>query len=524
LLREALAQAGVAPAEVDFAECHGTGTALGDPIEVQALGAVYGKDRPADRPLVLGAAKANLGHLEPAAGMAGLLKVMLALGHEQIPAQPNLGALNPHVPWEALPVAVLREPMPWPRGPRPRRAVVSAFGLSGTNAHVVLEEAPRAALEPAAPERSVELVVLSAKSAAALDAQAERLWDHLETHAEQSLGDVAFSLATTRSPMEHRLAVAAPSREALRATLDAVARGETPPSAVRGAVRSRPGKLAFLFTGQGAQVPGMGRGLYDAWPAFREAFDRCVALFDQELDRPLREVMWAQPGSAEAALLDQTAYTQPALFAVEYALFALWRAWGVMPHLVAGHSIGELVAACVAGVFSLEDAARLVAARGRLMQALPAGGAMVSIAAPEAEIAAAVAPHAASVSIAAVNGPEQVVIAGAKEAVEAIASAFASRGVRTKALTVSHAFHSPLMDPILDAFEIAAGKVQLSPPRLPMISCLTGAVASDEPASPRYWRRQLRGEVRFADGIQALDRLGCSIYVEVGPNPALLAT
>jgi acyl transferase domain-containing protein/pimeloyl-ACP methyl ester carboxylesterase/acyl carrier protein len=523
LLREAMAEAGVAAADIDFVECHGTGTALGDPIEVQALSAVYGHARPPERPLILGSAKANLGHLEPAAGMAGLIKVLLALHHEQIPAQPELGELNPHVPWNTLPVAVAREATPWPRAARPRRAGVSAFGLSGTNAHVIVEEAPAAKVEPAAPERPAELFVLSANSAAALDAQAARLGDHMAIHAEQALCDIAFSLATTRSPMDHRLAVVTSSQEGLRTALELASRGQTPPGAVRGTTASSLGGLAFLFAGQGAQVLGMGRGLCAAWPAFREPFDRCVALFDRELvDRPLREVMWAEPGSEEATLLDETAFTQPALFALEYALAALWRSWGVEPNLVLGHSIGELVAACVAGVFSLEDAVRLVAARARCMQALPTGGAMVAISAPVAEVTAAVAPYAASVSVAAVNGPESVVIAGAEEAVLALGATFAACGVRTKRLSVSHAFHSPLMDSLPEAFRRVASTVTYRAPDRPLVSNVTGAVAGTEIATPEYWIRQLRYPVRFSDGIHALRAAGTATFVEIGPKSTLL--
>nr|ADB12491.1 EpoD [Sorangium cellulosum] len=522
LLRQALSQAGVSPVDVDFVECHGTGTALGDPIEVQALSEVYGPGRSGDRPLVLGAAKANVAHLEAASGLASLLKAVLALRHEQIPAQPELGELNPHLPWNTLPVAVPRKAVPWGRGARPRRAGVSAFGLSGTNVHVVLEEAPEVEPVPAAPARPVELVVLSAKSAAALDAAAERLSAHLSAHPELSLGDVAFTLATTRSPMEHRLAIATTSREALRGALDAAAQRQTPQGAVRGKAVSSRGKLAFLFTGQGAQMPGMGRGLYEAWPAFREAFDRCAALFDRELDQPLREVMWAAPGLAQAARLDQTAYAQPALFALEYALAALWRSWGVEPHVLLGHSIGELVAACVASVFSLEDAVRLVAARGRLMQALPAGGAMVAIAASEAEVAASVAPHAATVSIAAVNGPDAVVIAGAEVQVLALGATFAARGIRTKRLAVSHAFHSPLMDPMLEDFQRVAATIAYRAPDRPVVSNVTGRVAGPEIATPEYWVRHVRSAVRFGDGAKALHAAGAATFVEIGPKPVLL--
>jgi epothilone polyketide synthase D len=291
---------------------------------------------------------------------------------------------------------------------------------------------------------------------------------------------------------------------------------------VRGTTVSSRGKLAFLFTGQGAQVPGMGRGLHAIWPAFRAAFDRCIALFDRELDRPLRDVMWAEPGTAEAALLDQTAFTQPGLFTLEYALAALWRSWGVEPELVAGHSIGELVAACVASVFSLEDAVRLVAARGRLMQALPAGGAMVSIAAPEAEVTDAVAAHAGSVSIAVINGPDQVVIAGAEASVQVIAAAFAARGVRVRPLRVSHAFHSPLMQPMLEAFAQVAESVSYQRPTMALVSNLSGQLVTDEVTQPGYWVRHVREAVRFADGVKGLHEAGAGTFIEVGPKATLL--
>nr|AAF62885.1 EpoF [Sorangium cellulosum] len=522
LLRQALQSARVDAGAIDYVETHGTGTSLGDPIEVDALRAVMGPARADGSRCVLGAVKTNLGHLEGAAGVAGLIKAALALHHESIPRNLHFHTLNPRIRIEGTALALATEPVPWPRAGRPRFAGVSAFGLSGTNVHVVLEEAPATVLAPATPGRSAELLVLSAKSTAALDAQAARLSAHIAAYPEQGLGDVAFSLVATRSPMEHRLAVAATSREALRSALEAAAQGQTPAGAARGRAASSPGKLAFLFAGQGAQVPGMGRGLWEAWPAFRETFDRCVTLFDRELHQPLCEVMWAEPGSSRSSLLDQTAFTQPALFALEYALAALFRSWGVEPELIAGHSLGELVAACVAGVFSLEDAVRLVVARGRLMQALPAGGAMVSIAAPEADVAAAVAPHAASVSIAAVNGPEQVVIAGAEKFVQQIAAAFAARGARTKPLHVSHAFHSPLMDPMLEAFRRVTESVTYRRPSMALVSNLSGKPCTDEVCAPGYWVRHAREAVRFADGVKALHAAGAGIFVEVGPKPALL--
>nr|WP_246357067.1 non-ribosomal peptide synthetase/type I polyketide synthase [Pyxidicoccus fallax] len=525
VISQALAAANVTPEDIGYVEAHGTATPLGDPIEVAALTRVFRQSTQRKGFCALGTVKSNFGHLDAAAGIAGLLKAVLSLKHRQIPPSLHFERPNPNLGLADSPFYVSTQLTDWPStGKSPRRAGVSSFGIGGTNAHVVVEEAPEVKAAPSAPERAAELFVLSAKTASALDAQAARLAAHVKENPEQGLGDVAFSLATTRAAMEQRLAVVASSREALLETLDAAAKGETPTGVVRGATSSVRGKVAFLFTGQGAQVAGMGRGLHAAWPAFREAFDRCVALFDGELklERPLREVMWAEPGSADAGLLDQTGYTQPALFTVEYALWALWRSWGVEPELVAGHSIGELVAAHVAGVFSLEDAVRLVAARGRLMQALPSGGAMVSIAAAEEEVAAAVKPHAATVSIAAVNGPKQVVIAGEAEAVKAIAAEFSGRGVRTKALTVSHAFHSPLMAPMLAGFQQVAEKVKYQAATLPLVSNVSGKLAGGEVGTAAYWVRHVREAVRFADGVKALDEAGAGVFVEVGPKATLL--
>ena len=870
VLREAYARAGVALSAVQYVEAHGTGTPLGDPIEARALGAVLGTGRPAEAPLLIGSVKTNVGHLEGAAGLAGLAKTVLAIERRRLPASLNFESPNPRAPLAEMGLAVPTAARPWPSPEQPLTAGVSSFGLGGTNSHVVLQEwpgavrpshpgsvsatsqaagardrgvvfvfpgqgaqwpgmalslihgepvfratleacdghirrfmgwslleqlaAPRGAsrlddievslpaiisldiavsawwrtrgVEPAAvvghstgeiaaayvagaldledtmrvicaygrfvgrfsgrggmallgvpwdeaeralagfedrvfraiqdsaegtvvagepaaiaelaavlkargvfcrpvamnvgphsplvdsvreelfealqgirpratriplvsevtgdeipgtsldaahwvrnfgdpaffsraidtligrghrvfvdvgphpitrhsvetnlrragcgPEsadagcvlaslrrdedgrgtlaatlatlqarglaapadaavRPAELFVLSAKSEAAVSAQAARLREHLERHPDLALGDVAYSLATTRSALDHRCAVSAASREALLEALGAAAEGPSPAGVARGTAGVSRGKRAFLFTGQGAQKLGMGRALYDAWPAFRDALDACTALFDTERARPLREAMWAAPGSPEAELLDQTETTQPALFAFEYALCALLRSWGVEPDLVAGHSIGEIVAACVAGVFSLEDAVKLVSARGRLMQALPAGGAMVSIEAPETDVAAAVAPHAAQVSIAAVNAPSQVVVAGAEAPVLAIASSFAARGARTKRLIVSHAFHSPLMEPMLEAFRSVAAGVTYKAPARPVVSNLTGKLAGPEIAAADYWVRHVREAVRFGDGARALAEAGASTFVEIGPRSVLLA-
>ncbi len=522
VIRKALDQAGVEPADVGYVECHGTGTRLGDPIEVQALGTVLAEGRDPDRPVVIGSVKSNMGHTQAAAGVAGIIKTILSFEHERIPKSLHFDVPSPHIPWADLPVEVAANAKTWPRSRRRRIAGVSSFGVSGTNAHIVLEEPPTLKQLAATQERPAELFVLSAKHPEALNALAARLSAHLVKHAEFGTYDVAFSLATTRNALEHRLAIAATTRDELLVALKAAAEGQTPAGVLRGRQPRSRGKLAFLFTGQGAQVLGMGRDLHANWLTFREAFDRCVKLFDRELSPSLRDVMWADAGHADAVFLDQTAYTQPALFTLEYALAALWRSFGVEPDVVAGHSIGELVAACIAGVFSLEDAVKLVAARGRLMQELPTGGAMISIAAPEAEVAAAISSLTTNVAIAAVNGPEQVVIAGVHDTVHEIAASFAARGIRTKALQVSHAFHSPLMDPMLEAFAQVANAITYHRPSIALVSNLSGKLVTDDVVDPAYWVRHVREAVRFADGVQAAHEAGVEVFVEVGPKPVLL--
>ncbi len=521
VIREALAGAGVEPAAIDYVEAHGTGTSLGDPIEVQALAAVLGEARPAGRPLMLGSVKSNLGHLEAAAGLAGLIKLVLALQHEEIPPHLHFQKPNPHVPWHALPVVVPTERVPWPSGSRRRLAGLSSFGFSGTNAHVVVEEAPAAGPRAASVDRPLHLVTLSAKSDAALRELAGRLERYLAEEPAASLADVCFTANAGRAQFAHRVAILADSTAGMREAAAAVAAGQVPPGVVRGQLESpdRP-KLAFLFTGQGAQYVGMGRRLYETQPTFRRALEHCDKLLRPVLERPLLSVLYPEPGPPSP--LDETAYTQPALFALEYALAELWRSWGVEPTVVLGHSVGEYVAACVAGVFSLEDGLKLIAARGRLMQALPPGGAMAAVFADEDRVAAAVAPHAAQVAIAAVNGPDGVVISGAGEAVRAVQDVLGAAGVKSKRLIVSHAFHSPLMDPILDAFEQTAVEVAYAAPRIGLVSNLTGQLVTGPGVNAAYWRRHVRERVRFGAGMASLHALGVRLFVEIGPGPTLL--
>jgi malonyl CoA-acyl carrier protein transacylase len=523
LIRRTLASARIEPAQVHYVETHGTGTPLGDPIEIRALGAALCQDRPHDQPLIVGSVKTNIGHLEAAAGIAGLLKVVLALQHEEIPPHLHFSQPSPHIPWEHLPIMVPTTRLPWPAGGERRIAGVSSFGLSGTNAHIVVEEAPRMAPAAAVVERPLHVLTLSAKTEEGLKRLAEQYESHLAAHPDLPLQDACFTANAGRAHQGRRLGLIAASTEEAREKLATFSAGQLPAGAFKGVTpgTTQP-RVAFLFTGQGAQYVGMGRQLYETQPIFRQALDRCDEILRSSLDRPLLEVLYPQDG--EASLLDETAFTQPALFALEYALAELWKSWGITPSAVMGHSVGEYVAACVAGVFSLEDGLKLIAARGQLMQALPRGGVMASVMADEARVTAAIAPYADEVSIAAINGPASIVISGRGETVEAVCAALESDGMKTTKLKVSHAFHSPLMEPVLAAFAQVARQVTYAPPRIPIVSNVTGGLATAEIQTPEYWCRHIRQAVRFAAGMEMLHQQGYEVFVEIGPKPILLSS
>ncbi|MDW8810581.1 type I polyketide synthase, partial [Streptomyces scabiei] len=530
VIRQALANARLTAADVDVVEGHGTGTRLGDPVEAQALLATYGAERPDGHPLWLGSVKSNLAHPQAAAGAAGVIKMVMAMRHGRLPRTLHVDRPSPQVDWSAGAVELLTEPRDWPDLGRPRRAAVSSFGVGGTNAHVIIEQAP-ADEEPApVPANGTAVVPLpavpvlvSARDAEALGALAARLHTHVTADGDgPRLADLGLATATTRAALEHRAVVVASDGDDLARALTALASAEPAPGLVTGLADEQ--VTAFLFTGQGAQRPCMGRELHAVFPVFAQALDAVCAELDGHLEQPLRDLMFAAAGTDTAALLDETQYTQAATFAMEVALFRLVRSWGVTPRLLAGHSIGELAAAHVSGMLDLPDACALVAARGRLMQALPAGGAMVALEATEDELAPLLAGREDAVALAAVNGERSVVASGTAAAVASIAEHFTGLGRRTRHLRVSHAFHSPLMDPMLDDFRDVVRKLEFHAPAVPVVSSVTGALQSDEEwRSPDYWARQVRDAVRFHEVTRTLREAGVTTRLEIGPDAALTA-
>ena len=541
VIMQALANTGLSPEQVDVVEAHGTGTTLGDPIEAQAILATYGQGRAADRPLWLGSVKSNIGHTQAAAGVAGVIKMVMAMRHGVLPRTLHVDEPSKEVDWDAGSVSLLTEEASWRRNGEPRRAGVSSFGISGTNAHVILEEAPEpASLSQvgAVMDRAVSLEVvpwlISAMDRRALRAQADVLKTHIGVDSGLDPADIGLSLASTRMAFAHRAVVLGEDQTILSEGLAKLCEDSPSPYVVEGVAGEHAGSLAFMFTGQGAQRVGMGRELYDSFRVFRNALDETCGYLDDLLECSLREVMFgeneagverpssATDGSGERNALDQTSFTQAGLFALEVALFRLVTSLGLRPDFVMGHSIGEVAAAHVAGVFSLEDACRLVAARGLLMQALPAGGAMVSIQASEEEVLPTLIGLDESVALAGVNGPSSIVLSGDERAVLELAEVWRERGRKTKRLRVSHAFHSPRMGGMLEEFGRVVGDLSFMEPTIAVVSNVTGeGIAADELCAPEYWVRHVGETVRFADGVRWLSGQGVNSFLELGPDGVL---
>ena len=522
-IRKALADAGVAPLEVSYVETHGTGTALGDPVEVLSLANVYGQGRSRDNPLVLGSVKTNIGHTEAAAGIAGLIKCVLAMKHNFIPRHLHFRELNPHITLETIPGKIPTEGIDWKNGPSVKRllAGVSSFGFSGTNAHVVIEEPPEATCgRTYEQDRPLHILTLSANSENELNQLAGRYETAFGSFAEKHLADLCYTANTGRALFRHRMSIVAGSMAELREKLCCRERTGASAGLFRG-VSSAPAKVAFLFTGQGSQFAGMGRELYDTQPTFRRALDRCNEILRDFLDLPLLEIIY--PGKkCSKNEVDKTAYSQPALFAIEYGLCELWKSWGVEPSAALGHSVGEYSAAWAAGVFGLEEGLKLIAERGSIMQALPPIGEMAAIFAGEALVADAIEPFFKEISVAAVNGPKLTVISGLRNAVEKVTKELELKGVKHVRLNVSHAFHSPLVEPVLGPFRDIARSVKYAAPRIDLISNLTGDLIGEQIATPDYWVNHMRRTVRFAAGLEALYCKGYRLFLEIGPHPVLL--
>lgn len=533
VLQAAYSQAGVALDQVDYIEAHGTGTLLGDPIEAKALGQVFQTVREPSQPVRLGSVKSNIGHTEAAAGIASLIKVALCLHRRTLVPSLHFHQPNPYIPFDQLPLTVQQRLEPWPQTHHWPMAGVSSFGFGGTNAHTVLQGVPQPTLQPSQPERPSQILTLSAPDTAGLRRQAVQFAQFLQrsltdptTDSTADLGSICYTANTGRTPFAHRLSAIADSQEELAQTLEDFVAGQANGRCHSGAVHQESPPVVFMFTGQGSQYGGMGHQLYTTQPAFKAALDRCSDLLKPYLDRPLVEVLYGQDnsGQGDELLLHQTQYTQPALFALEYALAQLWLSWGVTPAAVVGHSVGEYVAACIAGVFGLEDGLRLIAQRGKLMQSLPDNGAMAAVFADEATVAAAIAAYPDTVSLATLNGPHNTVIAGLKADVQTVIGQLQQRGVKVKFLEVSHAFHSPLMDPVLNLFEHAARRIAVQPPQIPLVSNLSGQFLREtEAMDAAYWRRHARQPVRFAAALTTLHKAGYQIFLEIGPHPILSA-
>jgi len=523
----ALAQAERIPVQVGYIEAHGTGTPLGDPIEVQALAEVFRRTASEEIPCRVASVKSCVGHLETASGVAGLIKVVLMLQHGKIPPQPHLAELNPHLDTAGSRLEIVREAVEWPQGQEPRLAGVSSFGFGGTNAHLVIEDAPPAEARPRSqvPERPAHLLALSAKTPAALRELAGRYLHFLDEHPQLPLADVCYTANAGRSHHPCREIFRAADHEELRKRLDEFLHNEntTQDSSVTSPPRSGKGGLqppiGFLFTGQGSQYVGMGKRLFDTQPTFRRILEECQEILRDDLEVPLLSVIF-EP--ATEALLNRTAYTQPALFAIEYALARLWQSWGIEPDFVLGHSIGEYAAACIAGVFDLETGLRLIARRAACMQRLPENGLMAAVFADAEAVQSAIGARTDRLAIAAYNGPGNTVVSGEQSAMRELLVEFERQGIGAQLLPVSHAFHSPLMDPVLDEFDAFTAQMDFTLPEIPFVSTLTGGVLFEEVPDAHYWRRHIREGVKFADALQVIAEEGAEILLEIGPTTSLL--
>ncbi|MCS7237271.1 MAG: SDR family NAD(P)-dependent oxidoreductase [Thermoguttaceae bacterium] len=526
VIRAALANAGISPRDVTYIEAHGTGTPLGDPIEIQGLSPIFRRQNDSDPPCYLTSVKANIGHTETASGIAGVIKVALMMRHGMIPGQLHLRELNPNIRLDGTRLVIPREPSRWSAPPGSRVAGVSSYGFGGTNVHIVMQDYVAPSRAQATPDRPTHVFTLSAKSSASLQKLAGRFKDYLKSQQDSSLADLCHTVTAGRSHFNHRLAIVASSVDQLAQRLDDFLAGRRNPSIRSAQVRllGRP-KIVFLFTGQGSQYVDMGLQLYETSPTFREALDKCDEILREFLPRRLLSVIYPQKfgdgGKTDPSLIDETLYTQPALFALEYALARLWMSWGIEPDYVLGHSVGEYVAACVAGVFPLEDGLKLIAHRARLMAELPRDGMMAVLFTNEANVREATRGLEAEVAIAAVNGPENTVLSGRASVVEELVRQFQGKGIGVHPLAVSHAFHSPLMEPILDRFEAVAREIQYHPPNIPLVSNVTGKILDTIPDAG-YWREHIRRPVLFARQIATLAEEKPDIWLEVGPAPVLL--
>ena len=539
VLCAAYTKANVPPNTISYIEAHGTGTPLGDPIEINGLKRAFRQLHQkyhlssVDNPYCgLGTVKTNIGHLEPAAGIAGIIKVLLAMKNQKLPKIVNFEELNPRIQLKGSPFYLVCKTQEWKQLKTkeaeiiPRRAGISSFGIGGVNAHVVFEEAPELATQNLVFDRPLQILTLSAKNQKALKELIKKYQVFLKLNQEESISDICFTANTGRDHFKYRLAVIAKSSVELHEKLEVLLKGNETTELVTGEAKDESPKIAFLFTGQGSQYINMGRQLYETEPIFRKTLEKCDEILHPYLEKSLLELIYPQGEKEEqekaSFVLNQTAYTQVALFAIEYALFKLWQSWGIKPDVVMGHSVGEYVAATVAGVFSLEDALKLIAHRGRLMQQLPQGGEMLAVMSSVEKVNQLITTYSEKIAIAAINGPESIVISGKSEAIATIKKIFNSLEIKTKQLQVSHAFHSHLMEPMLKDFEVIASEITYNQPKVPIVLNITGNLADKDITTASYWVNHIRQPVKFAQSMEILHQKGYEIFLEIGPKPTLL--